>query len=183
MSRQPRHPAVVAMLSLALAGGSVPATLALSVSPAQAQLKGTLSGKAFVEQAAVSGLFEIEAAKLALTKSQSASIRAFAEEMIKDHQAMSAELKTAVQDARGEFTLPTQLDEKHQQMLDQLRTASTGADFEAAYVQSQVKAHEAALGIFTAFATDGDQTALRDFAGRQVPVLQMHFDHAKQLKV
>lgn len=184
MSRQSRRPVLpVLLLSAVLAAGAGPASVAVSASPALAQLKGTLSGKAFVEQAAVSSLFEIEAAKLALSKSQAAPIRAFADQMIKDHEAMSAELKTAVQDARGEFTIPTQLDPKHQQMLDQLRAASTGADFEAAYARSQVNAHEAALGIFTAFARDGDQTALRDFAGRQLPVLQMHFDHAKQLKV
>lgn len=182
MSRPPVRPLLIAALSVTLAGAGLPATFALAASPVQAQQKGTLSGAAFVEQAAVSGMFEIEAAKLALTRSQSQAVRTFAEQMIRDHEAIATALKAAVQEARGDFAMPATLDAKHQQMLDQLKAAGSGASFDAAYAGSQVKAHEAAVGIFTAYASDGDQTALRAFAERQVPVLQRHLDHARALK-
>ncbi|OYY12524.1 MAG: hypothetical protein B7Y70_05165 [Rhizobiales bacterium 35-68-8] len=185
MSRTPHLPrlATAAVLALGIAAGPMPlAAQPQTQPPTQAPVTGSLSGTAFVEQAGTSGLFEIEAAKLARDKSRSSAIRAFADEMIKDHQAMAADLKAATGQARGEFTLPGLITPTQQTLMDRLTAEPKGAGFDRLYVETQIQAHRAAVGIFTAYASDGDQTALRAFAERYVPLLQTHLDHALALK-
>ena len=71
------------------------AVAALLVSlPAVSQTKTPVREErvlAFIHQANV---FEIEAAKLALANSSSDAVKSFAEEMVKDHQAADAQLRT-----------------------------------------------------------------------------------------
>lgn len=156
--------------------------LAIPHHHASAQLSGTLSGPRFVETAAIAGLFEIETSKLALARTQEPQIRAFAEMMVADHTRIAASLKRAASDANGEITLPTALDAEHEAMVKTLRAAS-GRDFDALYVQMQTAAHQQAVGLFGAFAKDGDQTALKAFAADTLPVLQRHLEHALRIQV
>ena len=184
MSRTLHLPRLGFAAALALGVATAGPLAAQTQSPPQRQepVKASLSGTAFVEQAATSGMFEIEAARLARDKSTSQSIRTFADEMIKDHQAMAAALKVAVGEARGEFSLPGALSPTQQTLMDRLKAEPKGAGFDRLYVETQIQAHRAAVGIFTAYASDGDQTALRAFAEKYVPLLQTHLDHALALK-
>lgn len=149
---------------------------------ASAQLSGTLSGPRFVETAAIAGLFEIESSKLALSRSSDPQIRAFAETMVADHTKIATGLKRAASDARGDITLPTAMDADHEALLTKLR-AATGRDFDALYVQMQTTAHQQAVGLFGAFAKDGDQTALKDFAAQTLPMLQGHLEQVLRIRV
>lgn len=158
------------------------APFALWASPAHAQLAGTLSGPKFVEAAGLSGLFEMEASALALKKSQNSQVRAFAERMTHDHQAIMKDLKAATASADGQIAIPAALDAKHETMIERLNAAS-GADFDTLYVQVQTQEQEAAVGIFAAFEKDGDQTALKAFAAKTLPMLKQHLDAIKQLQI
>lgn len=159
------------------------AVLALAIPHrASAQLSGSLSGPRFVETAAIAGLFEIETSKLALERTQNAQIRAFAEMMVADHTKIAASLKRAASDANGEITIPTALDAEHEAMVKKL-TAATGREFDALYVQMQTTAHQQAVGLFGAFAKDGDQTALKAFAAETLPILQRHLEHVLRTEV
>lgn len=91
-----------------LAAAGVAALVALSgVVPLQAQSVGERSGvnsllgvspstADFVRTAALSDLFEIQSAKLALDRSSDAKVQSFAQQMLKDHQATTAQLKEAI---------------------------------------------------------------------------------------
>lgn len=159
------------------------AALALAVPHrAVAQSPGTLSGPGFVEAVAIAGLFEIQTSKLALERTQEIQIRAFAEMMVEDHTKIAGQLKHAVAEAKGEITLPTTLDAEHEAILQKLRAAS-GRDFDALYLQIQTTAHQQAVGLFGAFANDGDQTALKAFAAKTLPILQGHLAHVLRLQV
>jgi Domain of unknown function (DUF4142) len=63
--------------------------------------------------------------------------------MIKDHQKKSKELK-ADRQGKVQANLPTGLDSEHQKMLDELKTKD-GRDFDVAYDQIQLKAHQNAV--------------------------------------
>jgi putative membrane protein len=71
----------------------------------------------------------------------------------------------------------------HQQMLQQLQAAGTGASFDAAYKQAQTMSHQEALNLHTNYAQSGDVPALRQVAGSAVPVVQQHLQQAQVLNV
>ncbi|MEP9379027.1 DUF4142 domain-containing protein [Aquabacter sp. CN5-332] len=174
--------AVLATLVFPLPLFAPVAPFALWPSPANAQLAGTLSGPKFVEAAGLSGLFEMEASTLALKKSQNPQVRAFAERMIHDHEIIMKDLKAATESADGQITIPGTLDAKHETTIERLN-AATGADFDTLYVQVQTREHDAAVGIFAAFEKDGDQTTLKAFAAKTLPMLKQHLDAIKQLQI
>jgi putative membrane protein len=64
-------------------------------------------------------------------------VRQFAQKMVQDHTGAGDRLKEA---AQGQ-TVPTDLDQQHAQMLQQLQGAS-GPDFDRRYVQLQLAAHQ-----------------------------------------
>lgn len=134
----------------------------------------------FVEKASASDLFEIEAAKLAQATSKNAEVKKFAADMVAAHTKSTAGLKKAIADA-GQTTLSvvTVLPADLQAKLDDLKTA---ANFDKAYLENQVDAHQGALNLMQRYAQDGDVPAIKAFAAATAPVVQQHFDHAKTLR-
>lgn len=134
----------------------------------------------FITQAAISDLFEIESARLALERSPDGPTKAFAEQMISDHTKTSEELKALLVAANLQASLPTALDKAHQAKLDRLK-GLTGADFTTDYHKTQEDAHKNAVSLFQRYASGGDVPALKDWAGRTLPVLQHHLKMADEL--
>ena len=130
--------------------------------------------------AASSDMFEIQSSQLALQASQSPAVRSFANLMIAHHQATTQNLVAAAQGA-GLTPPPPTLLPMHQQMLDQLRAAGTGTNFDAAYKQAQIKSHQEALTLMQNYASQGDLPPLRDFATRTSPIIQQHLAQAQTL--
>ena len=73
---------------------------------------------------------------------------------------------------------PPALNAKHQQMLATVEGAS---DFDAAYVNAQLMAHQEAVALFTSYSSSGDVPQLASFAAQTLPTLQMHLDHVQSL--
>ena len=138
------------------------------------------SAPVFVEKASASDLFEIEAAKLAQATSKNAEVKKFAADMVAAHTKSTAALKKAIADA-GQTTLVvvTVLPADLQAKLDDLKKA---ANFDKAYMENQVDAHQSALNLMQRYAQDGDVPAIKAFAASTAPVVQQHFDHAKTLR-
>ena len=138
------------------------------------------SAPVFVEKASASDLFEIEAAKLAQATSKNAEVKKFAADMIAAHTKSTAALKKAIADA-GQTTLVvvTVLPADLQAKLDDLKKA---ANFDKAYLENQVDAHQGALNLMQRYAQDGDVPAIKAFAAATAPTVQQHYDHAKTLR-
>lgn len=137
------------------------------------------STASFVNTAGIAGMFEIESSKLALTKTQSADIKAFAEKMIQDHTLAAAELSDL---AKGKFPLPDSLDGAHKDLMDQLDKL-TGPDFDKLYAKVQTQAHQEAVGLFGDYSSTGEDTSLKQFAAKTLPTLQEHLDMIKAIDV
>jgi putative membrane protein len=45
----------------------------------------------------------------------------------------------------------------------------------------QTQAHKEAVALFSAYANSGDDPAMKEFAKKTLPVLQMHERHVKDL--
>ena len=57
-----------------------------------------------------------------------------------------------------------------------------GKDFDKAYIDGQVSAHEDALSLMKGYADKGDTPSLKTAAGEIAPVVQKHLDMVKALK-
>jgi putative membrane protein len=133
----------------------------------------------FVKNAAIAGLFEIQSSELALRKRESQD-RRFAKRMIHDHERASAQLKRIVRADHINAQVPTQLDDQHQKMLQQLRSES-GQTFEKDYDKMQLQGHQEAVSLFQNYAQNGDNPALKRWAQRTLPTLQDHLSMAQKL--
>ena len=132
---------------------------------------GAVNTEAFVRDAAIGDMYEIESSKLALEKSQNAQIKKAAETIIADHTASSAKLKTLA--ASLNLTLPTEMDERRKGMMDNLRAASA-ADFDDRYLDQQTAAHHEALLAFNGYREAGPDAQLKQFAAETAPRLETH---------
>jgi putative membrane protein len=135
----------------------------------------------FVTKAAQSDMLEIQSSKLALTKSDSAKTKAFADRMIKDHTETSNELKALVSGGKAKADAPADLDKAHKEKLDKLVKQKDGKDFTKEYNDMQVSAHKDAVSLFERYAKEGDNADLKTFAAKTLPHLQEHLKMAQDL--
>jgi len=140
---------------------------------------GQVSTDAFVTNAAISDMYEIQAGEIAQKKGQSADVKAFGKMMVTDHKALSNEMKPLVT-AAGK-TLPTGLDERRKGLIDNLNAASAG-EFDKVYLDQQEAAHSEALTLMQGYADNGDDAGLKAAAAKAVPKVQAHLDHVKRLE-
>lgn len=141
----------------------------------------TTSLQGFVNEAAVSDMFEVEAGKIALDRSSDAGIKAFAQKMIAAHTATTGQLKATLTKINSSVTPPATLDNRRQGMIDELRAAKA-EDFNGRYLAQQVDAHNEALILMRGYAKDGDTAAVKSFAAKTEKAVQMHLNMAQKLK-
>jgi putative membrane protein len=139
---------------------------------------GQMSTDAFVTNAAISDMYEIQAGEIAQKKGQSADVKAFGKMMVADHTALSKEVKPLAE-AAGK-TLPTGLDERRKGLIDNLNAANP-AEFDKVYLAQQEAAHSEALTLMQGYADNGDDAGLKGAATKAVPKVQAHLDHVKKL--
>jgi len=134
---------------------------------------GAVSTEAFVKDAAIGGLYEIESSKLALKRSMSPDVKKAAQMIIDDHSAAGAKLTALVAAGKAPGPLPTALDERRKGMLDNL-TGAAAKDFDDRYLDQQTMAHHEALLAFNGYAKAGDNADLKAFAAETAPKLEHH---------
>lgn len=122
---------------------------------------------------------EVEAGKMAVSKTQNAEVKAFAQRMIDDHTKALADV-TALAQNKG-VTLPTELDAKHKAMAAKLGKLN-GDAFDREYmkqagVADHTKVH-AMLKKDSSRAKDPDVKAL---AAKMMPAVEEHLHSAKAM--
>ena len=135
----------------------------------------------FVTKAAMSDMYEVEAAKVALARSQNAEVKTFAQMMVDDHTKSTNDLKSAIAASGLSLTPPSALDEAHAENIQELKDEEA-ADFDKAYLNDQVDAHQMALDLLQRYANDGDNAQLKGFAATTAPVVQAHYDQVKKMR-
>ena len=154
------------------------ATLALSFAAgsafAQDQAKKMTDTKTFVRMATSGNQFQIQSSKLALDKAQDKGLQKYAKQMIEDHTAVSDKMKKTLKQANIEMPENAQkLTENHQKMMDKLKQAE-GKQFDEAYREAQIKAHDEAIKLHQAYAEGGDNKQLQQLAQSLLPTLKQH---------
>lgn len=131
----------------------------------------------FVLEASNSNATEIEASKLALSSSNNAKVKKFAEQMVKDHQQLGDELNATLQKAGVDVPRAEPKDE----VLSTLKSLR-GNDFDQAYVQHvAVDEHRKAVELFSDESTKGDNAALKGVATKALPKIKHHYEMGQQL--
>ena len=134
----------------------------------------------FVTEVTNSDILEIMAAKFAQEKGN-ADEKKFAEAMTTDHTKTGKDLKGLVDSGDVQATIPVKLDSSGQKKLDELRDA-TPQDFAGYYDPMQVSAHKDAVSLFERYSKSGDNSKLKDWAGKTLPTLRHHLEMAENLK-
>lgn len=160
------------LLATAITYAAIGATTSYSAAP---------SAQEFVTKVSVSDKFEVESSKLAISKASDKNVKDFADRMVQDHTKTTQELKDALKKSKSGATPATKLDDEHQAKYDKLKGLS-GKEFDANYVDIQQDAHEQAVSLFDDYAKNGEDAALKEFAGKTLPALKIHLDHAKKLE-
>lgn len=139
---------------------------------------GAHNVEAYVSNAAEGDMYEIRAAEIALERSQDADVRALAE-MIRDDHTRASEAFAPLARAAGQ-TIPTELDERRQGLLDNLRGADAD-EFERVWLMQQVAAHNEALTLHRGFADNEEHADLAAHAESVVAPVTRHLEHAERL--
>jgi putative membrane protein len=166
-----------------LLGGAL-ALAACSTTPrepvAPPDLNNVLMAPGFLAHAGSANQYEIDAAQLALQASTNPAVRNLANMIIADHTALGQQVAAAATSAGLAPPAPALLPPE-QAMLDQLRAAGTGMNFDMLYQQQQISAHQQAIQLMQNYAASGDVPALQTVASGAIPVMQRHLQMAQAL--
>lgn len=152
------------------------ATTAAAAGPSPAEIAKAATvptTPVFVDTAARANQFEIVTSQVALEKSKNKKVLAFAKKMVKDHTKIGKNFGAAFGKAKTGLTLPTGLGDDFDKTLARLKSED-GATFDADYIAVQTKGHQDAVGLFAGYAKGGDNPALKAFAKKTLPIIEMH---------
>ena len=141
---------------------------------------GAPSTPDFLQKAATSDMYEVQAGKLAADKAQSDVVKQFGQQMVDAHTKTTDELMGIVKSKNIKVDVPTKLDSEHQKLIDDLNSASA-KDFDKTYASQQVEAHQNAVKLFKKYAENGDDPDVKQFATKTLPAIEHHLDEAKKL--
>jgi len=132
----------------------------------------------FVREAVQAGLAEAKMGNLAVQNAQDQNVKTFAQKLARDHTAANQELQQIA--AQKGMQLPTVIDAREMLTLKRLSSLS-GTEFDRAFAQDAVKAHEQAVKIFQKEAQTGQDPELKAFAQKNLPTLREHLAMARQM--
>jgi putative membrane protein len=131
-----------------------------------------MSDQTFVREASAAGLAEVRDAQAALQSAKRPEVRKAAQQILTDHTAANARLRS--------------LAEKKSLALSaapaQAQAQSSAADFDSAWVQAQIQAHQQAIELFRTQSLGGSDSDLREFASSTLPTLQHHLSMMQGLQ-
>jgi putative membrane protein len=130
------------------------------------------------------GVIDIAAAKQAITKASNKDVKAFAQDMVRDHEAVNKQaldlvkkLKVTPEDNDTSKTLSKQAADK----LTELAKLK-GADYDKGYVTNEVAYHKAVNGALeTQLIPSADNAELKSLLQTGLKIFQGHQQHAEHV--
>jgi putative membrane protein len=132
----------------------------------------------FITEAAEQSVAEMEAAKLALQKSASFSVKALAQEMFDDHAGFYRSLKTIAERKDLDIASDATLIDKAKIFVAKHQDEQS---FDDAYIEHRISSHKAAIRLFQKAAKCPDAD-IRYFSSFVLPKLQHHLKMAQDLR-
>jgi putative membrane protein len=133
----------------------------------------------FILDAAGSGMFEVQAAKLASTKATDPAVKSYASMLVDEHTAANNEL-VKIANAR-QVELPAAPPREMRREVEKLGKAS-GNEFDQQFVREiGIKAHEKDIKKFEKAGKDVKDPELKAWVTKTLPHLQQHLAMAQKL--
>jgi putative membrane protein len=137
-----------------------------------------MSDRVFLRAAAVGGMAEVEFAKLAAASGESDLVKSFARRMQDDHGKANKRLSDLAEGDR--FPLPSELDKEHQRKQAELKKLK-GADFDRAYIASQLQDHQRTAQLLAYEIGSGQNAEVKAFAEDNLPVVLEHLQMVQDI--
>jgi len=135
------------------------------------------AGATFLRKAAVGGIMEVEAAKIAQKNAKSAEVKDFAAKMLADHTKANTELKDLA--VSKKVITPDALPADDQIHLDAMKKM-TGAAFDKHYMEMMVTDHDKTVALFKLGIENRDQS-VKTWASNTLTVIESHDEMAKKI--
>jgi putative membrane protein len=133
---------------------------------------------AFIMKAGEGGDAEVALGKLAEANGSSTEVKAFGKRMVDDHTEANGKL-IAIAKAK-DVQLSHELKGEMKEMYEQLAKLN-GPEFDKHYIQHMVKDHEEDVALFKKEAENGEDSKLKEFAGKTLKVIEQHLALAKEI--
>ncbi|WP_230534406.1 DUF4142 domain-containing protein [Microvirga roseola] len=156
---------------------AVPALAQQAASPSASNQQTSQSGQGFVPGAAQNSIHEVMVSNLALSKSENPQVVNFAEMMINHHGQAAKELAKLTQD--GNTAFPVMPDQEQAQVIQRLQGLS-GAEFDRAFMQHQLQAHQKAVNLYQQGVQSAQDQQVQMFAQMGLPLIQAHQEIAQE---
>lgn len=135
------------------------------------------AGATFLRKAAVGGIMEVEAAKIAQKSASSQQVKDFAAKMLEDHTKANTELKAF--SVKKKVITPDALPAEDQIHLDEMKKLK-GAEFDKHYMEMMVTDHEKTVALFKEGVANKD-LGLKEWATKTLAVIEKHDEMAKTI--
>lgn len=164
--------------------GGVAAAILMATATVSASAADKPSDAQIAHIAYVAGDIDVKAAKLALKKSKNESVRAFADNMVRDHTAVNEKalalvkkLNVTPEDNETSKSLVKQAEQKRAEL-----SKLSGAAFDRAYVDNEVTFHGTVNGALkTTLIPSASNAELKSLLQTGLKVFLGHKHHAEQL--
>lgn len=156
------------------------ACVATAQSDGSGDTKSSLSAAdtVFIENAAKSGMAEIQMGQTAVSKSSDDKVKALAQHIVDDHSKANDALKSLAESKKVSF--PSGPAKDAQKENDKLQ-AMKAAGFDQAWSKAMVKDHQDAIKLFTTEGKDTKDADIQQFVKTNLPTLKSHLEAAQQL--
>jgi putative membrane protein len=133
----------------------------------------------FFKNITENNLVEVQSSQLELAQTQNSALKAYAQQIITDHQASTSKVTALA--AKKQVELPTIMGPDQQKMIDNLKLKS-GLDFDKAYIDLQVTAHQHAVDVASDEIVNGSDPDVRALASDVQDSANRHLRVAQNLQ-
>lgn len=133
----------------------------------------------FAAEAASANLLQIELGQAAMEKAVSPEVKQLAGQLANDHRQMQDDLETLA--SQTHLVLPDELGAAHREIYDDI-TAKSGIGFDLAYISMMEERHEDLVRRYEDMAEHGVNMEVKQYASKQLPLLQLHLEKATVLE-
>ena len=191
MKRMMQLSAALVMSIAVSACGADPTETADPNSPAATGTGGAVTGtsgtfdgdREFVEEYLEMNNAEVELGRIAQERATHPDVKAFAQTLVRDHQAASDELRRIATTANPGFDAT--IGEEAREELTELREEMaklTGADFDRRYIDEMIDDHQEAVDDLQDKAQNASHPEVKAWASKTLPTVRQHLERARSLK-
>jgi putative membrane protein len=132
----------------------------------------------FVKKASAGNAAEVKMGELAQSNAESQEVKDFGSQMVKDHGQANMDLEPIAKS--HEIAFPAEASEKQKMEYDKLSQLK-GAAFDKAYIADAVEDHTKVAKEYQMEQTSVKDPALKAYAEKVTPIVEMHLKMAKEL--